>query len=398
MRSEYFSKRPQQNVPCVIRENDILFMKTMKDTKERLALPSRVILNKNTISLFEKGNIDKVKYAFELKNTEIYSSKNDHCCVIFRSEVKSFEICALGEDCGTKSNKIFYNSWNYSFNMFKSKCYNKLKDELSSKAANLTTPLIKGFANSASSIPMNMDVNEAEERAKLLKEKLGQSQDSKVALKLETSEKASLQVLNREIDIEAMIKNEEFAKAKEATTALMHQMKNEQKKKEKLEQAIDATESESLKMRQAQQIESSVLALKKDTESIVLTKREDLKKKISDIRKRAERRQKMIEQQINLIRGSMTNDLISANKKGDPQICVNGRKSKEATASYCDEHSVDDYNENLRCKTGVNFCNLCCDNEFGKLNMEAREQCYDECLGNKRKDFEGDWTIEKSIK
>ena len=125
-----------------------------------------------------------------------------------------------------------------------------------------------------------------------------------------------------------------------------------------------------------------------------------LKKKILEIRKMTERRKRLIENKINLIRGKMTEKIVEANKTGSPETCLTTRDSKQADINtYCDSNIITDFTKNLDCKKKDNFCYICCETEFGTAQFNLRSICYDKCDGDKKKVEEekpaGDWLFKK---
>lgn len=383
MKSQYFTSHPQQYIPCQIKENDVLYRKQVED--KTLVLPSRIIMNTNTLILYPNADYKNPEYTFKLKKTSMYKSKSDNCCVVLKSEASKFEFCALGEDCGSAKNPVFFRQWYNAFRLFQGKCYNKLREETTT-GLNVTETESRTLG---ANIRMDMDFNEAKAKEQVLNSKIAERTQSLRNERVLDSQSLEMKALDREVEIEEKIKKEEYLKAKERTKLLLDQMNKEKAKKDKLEKAIEERENEEIKIRDSNRLSQTVNEIKKDTKSEVLSKREKLKKKIKEIRLRANRRQAMIEQQINLIRGKMTTTLIEANKSGDKAKCKTARKSQSSIDSYCDENLVEDLNANIECKKELNFCFVCCDNEYGKLNFDERDSCYKFCGDS---DISGVWT------
>jgi len=115
-----------------------------------------------------------------------------------------------------------------------------------------------------------------------------------------------------------------------------------------------------------------------------------------EIRKTTERRKRLIENKINLLRGKMTKEIAQASKKGSIDNCKTNRGNQDAINAYCDENIISDFNRNKDCKNLENFCYICCETEFGTIKYDDRAQCYDMC-DNKDKAAQaleqprGDW-------
>lgn len=388
IKSQYFTSHPQQYVPCQIKENDVLYRKQVDD--KLLIIPSRIVMNTNVIILYPNADYSKTEYTLKLKKTNMFKSKLDNCCIVVKSEISQFEFCSLGEECGTPKDPVFFRKWYNAFKLFQNKCYNKLEHETAARTLDEKETLQKTIG---ATIRMDMDYNEVHEKEKVLNQKIQERTQSLRNDKLLDSQNLEMKVLDREVEVEEKIKKEEYLKAKERTKLLLDQMNKEKVKKDKLEKAIEEKEEEEVKIQDSNKLTQALSDIKNETKSTVLSKREKLKKKIKEIRLRANRRQAMIEQQINLIRGKMTSSLIKANKKGNKEKCKSAKSNQTSMNTYCDENVVEDLNSNIECKKELNFCFVCCDNEFGKLNMEEREACYNFCGSS---DIKGLWT-DKSI-
>lgn len=373
IKSAPYSKHQQQDIPCVIKESDVLYHYQHDD--KSLMYPSRIVMNPRTITLYKNSIYNSKEFVFNLDQTEIFKSKRDHCCAIFRSGKSEFEICALTEQCGTFKNPLFFISLSNSFNLFKKKCFKAIKDE---QFRNNTLE-IQEYVKTLANVRMDMGKNEAMERLNMLRKKLSMEENKLHNSKIDGSEKLALKALDREVEIEEKIKREEYIRAKEATVKMLADMKKEEKKREKLDEAMEDRENQETRAIELRRIDSNVQNIKKDTQSEILSKRNSLKDKIKQIRKKFQRRQNMIQNRINLIRGNMTNDLLQANKAGSAEKCLDSKKSEESRNSYCDENVTDDLTANRECKNEYNFCFACCENEFGRLKMLERETCYNIC-------------------
>ena len=138
--------------------------------------------------------------------------------------------------------------------------------------------------------------------------------------------------------------------------------------------------------------------IKSETEKELEARRNTLKKKIKKIRMLADRKTKIIQNKINIVRNEMSKSLVDATRNGDAKTCKDAWATEQKMKDYCDKNIIDDYSRNLECKIKDNFCFMCCDHEFGKANLEGKEQCYNICLENVK--LRGDWKqkVEKGKK
>jgi len=134
--------------------------------------------------------------------------------------------------------------------------------------------------------------------------------------------------------------------------------------------------------------EEQIQKIKEEARKEVEEKREALRKKIADIKARAARRKRIIEQDIDVIRSKMTQGLIDANKKGDENNCRNAYGDKEKIESYCNKNAYDDIYKNAECKEPLSFCYVCCDTEFGNMQIIKKDHCNAMCDDLARKDLD----------
>jgi len=370
-----FIDRPQQNIPCVIRENDVLFEKFDADSGYTVKVPGRILMNNRTISVFEDSSYENAVFSFNLDKSNLIPFADDYCCFFVQSENKRNKICALS-DCGTKSEPKFLDSWKYSFSLFKNKCFNKFATDV------LPVPKEdqpKPAENSPTMAAMNIEEDEVDEREKIIEQNLNEDTQLSLENKVSKVQQSALKAITRELNLEERLKREEMMKAKEETKVLMKKMNFEKAKKEKLEDAIEEKENQDVKLKQQRQIVNEGDNIVRETESMINKKRNALKRKIMEIRKTTERRKRLIENKINLIRGKMTQEIVLANKIGNIDTCKNAKAKQSDINGYCDDFIINDFQKNKDCKVMENFCYICCETEFGAVQYSNRAKCYDMC-------------------
>lgn len=395
-KSQPFISRPQQDIPCVVRENDVLYEKLDPKTKDSdkkvyVKVPGRLLINNRTIGLFEDNEYDNAVISFNLMETQLNPHKADHCCFYLRSYQRSQMICAMS-DCGTKADPKFLNSWKYTFSLFRQKCFRK-PDSKALKEKEKGPEKEESLGGLTS---MNIDEAEVEEREKVINNKLEEQAEAFVDKKLEKNQQTALKAITRELNLEERLKREEMMKAKDETNILVKKLNFETKKKEKLEEAIEEKEDQEVKVKAQRQVEKQADTILTETEEEINKKRLKLKKKILEIRKMTERRKRLIESKINLVRGKMAQDIVQANKQGSKDTCDKNKDNDAAIKLYCDENVNTDFKRNNDCKDKKNFCYICCETEFGTVQYNKRSECYDVCDKDSAKKEElskprGDW-------
>lgn len=377
IKSMPFSKRPQNYLKCVIKENDVFYMmenENEKDPKKKgkkIKRPSRIVMNTHTISVFNDDNYKEAVFTFDLKRTLIAPKKKDKCCFELQSGREEFTICGgFGQPCGPSSNPKFVNEWVKDFNLFKIGCYEDLKkknwkNEMAKKA-------MKDAMDAAG-------LGGLADRANLIKKKVEKKQIDEWNKKLQNTQSAAMKAMKREFDIEKMLQQELQLKAELEAKKLLNLKKREQKKKDCLEKALKDRDNQNKRLMDNKHRQQELNAIKANAKKEVANQRGKLREKLNAIRKKFKRRKRLIEQDINVIRAQMAKNLMNAHKKGDMMVCKKAYGNKQRIKDYCNRELVDNYSKNIECRDDSSFCYICCENEFGNLVMEKRDVCYKMC-------------------
>jgi len=382
IKSQVVSNRLQQNIDCVIREEDVLHTYEDKESG-KVAIPSRIILNRKTISLFSDIDDKKTLFSYDIRKTLFVPISNDNCCLKIRNENKEFKICGMSQ-C-----KTFVSSWLRSIDLFKDKCYNLL-DNQPFDPNREKVPTASDMDNSLA-MTMEMSNDMASVKQEAIKKKLDQQNTFSAEKNINKTEKEALSVISREIDIEDLIRKEEMKKNQEKIQMKVEEFKHEEKKKKKLDEAIEKQQESQTKVLDQIKAKKEVIQIKVQTVDEVEKKRNQLKQKIIKIRKLAERRAKTIQQKINIIRNEMSNTLIQSTKKGNADTCKNNLKDVKLIESYCESNLIDDIGKYMECKIPENHCFVCCDNEFGNSNFDGKQECYNKCIESDSDKLSGEW-------
>jgi hypothetical protein len=442
-----FSNRPQRNIRCLIKESDVLFRdysRPLINNEEAIKVPGRLVMNNSTISLYSDENYSSSIFTFKLTQVMLGQDTTDICCFSIKSNNKKYEICSFSKDCGTVKKPKFFKEWKKDFTIFAQSCYEPMdvghgKDRLPTARIVKKNPVTKAVSAVMVEGPRALDIdikvstseatkaipfpelkvdNEIkraiqsprqeqkaiakqagqaqmkmmEQRSKFLENKLQKTEEKKLEGKIGKTQKTVMRAMKKELQLEEMIKREQTAKLKKTTKALMKKFRYEKKKKACLQKILKQREDEDQKTREKMEIQTEIKKLKAQAIRQVRKKRMDLKAKLQDIKRKVLRKNRMIEQRIQRIRGSMTSELIIANKMGDWRICKAARCNKNKLVDYCNANFVDNYNKNLECRDPENFCYVCCENEYGSMYLPRRDRCYTMCDELSKTDFNGgDW-------
>ena len=377
-----FSTRPQKYIKCELKEKDVFYK--IKDSDGKLVnAPSRIIMNNRTISLFRDDDYKESVFAFYLKDTAIDYHKEDECCFDLASGKKKYTICGgFGTRCGTKNDQIFVNEWMLDFDLFKNKCFNRFVHK------NWKSTMIKKKEQEKLN---QARLGNIENRAKLIHKKLREKENLSMLSKIKKTQNLAMKALKRELNIERMLAREEQLKSEAEAKRLLELKKQEKKKEDCLDKAFKERDLQDRRLREKKEADNQIKKIKDEAIKDVEDQRRELKRKIDDIRNRANRRKRLIEQEISVIRGNMAKKLVDAQRNGDMELCKQSTISQTKIENYCNFHVITDYVRNLDCKNPDSFCYICCETEFGNMFMKNRDLCYAMCDDLMRQKINGKW-------
>jgi len=379
VRSQPFSMRPQNYMKCEIKENDVFYIN--RKVNKKLKIPSRIVLNTRTISVFTDELFKNNVFSFNLKETEFTPYSKDKCCFNLESGSDIFTICGgFGQRCGGGREKYsFTDSWRKDFNLFKFGCFKKFEREswLAAQAKKAADE-----ARAAAGIA-NLD-----DRANLIKNKMKKKEVDIMAGKLSSTQAMAMKAIKREFDLEKMLTSEIQLKSEMETKELLKKKKREEKKRECLEKAFSAKKAEAERTRQTKSALEKLKSIKNEAKKQILKKRAKMRNKIKDLLNKSKRRRREIEGEIRVIRSKIAKKLVSADHKGSSSVCVEGMDSATKRVDYCKKEIVDSFIKYNDCVQKANYGNICCENEFGDMHIDLRDKCMNLCDKKLTKDLE----------
>jgi hypothetical protein len=98
------------------------------------------------------------------------------------------------------------------------------------------------------------------------------------------------------------------------------------------------------------------------------------------MRLKAERKKAQIKSKIMSMRHETAQKLQSYVKKGEMDKCFipnpNKKEDLHNIEVYCAANFALEMNEFMECKVLESFCFTCCEKEFGPMQLQLREKCY----------------------
>jgi len=387
-----FSSKPQRYTKCVIKESDMMYTKQMgkadstnvqvpknKDSTDTIQVPVRVIMNNRTVTIYAGEDFDTHLDSFNILTSNLISplataKGNDLACFWLNSEDgRTAHLCPFG--CA--SNTKVVDEWRYDFNLFKYQCnYGHKEQELN---FNLQKKLEGKIASAKQGL-----MDEAQDDVKKRAQK---SEEKKLATHVTKTNAVALQAIQKEINIEEMIKNEEVERERKEEQLMNQRIEGEKDKQKCLVKAIKEKQLENQYNIRQKDTEKAVSNIKKAAAQAVVKRRADLKKLIANMKKKQLRKTNSLAVKLQTVRNSMASDMGKAYKKGSALVCKeigNGTEDGnggslekvEKRKHYCIASFSENYAMYQTCLDSDDFCHVCCDNEFGEFFMNDRESCY----------------------
>jgi hypothetical protein len=223
-----FSTRPQRYTKCVIKEGDMTYTKDLNQKDqltsnmgekpsdmESVQVPVRMVMNNRTVTLFAGEDYDSHLISFVLHRSNLVVDKSrPECFFINQDDGKTAKICPFGCDNSKKA----VEEWDYDFNLFKYQCNfghkehevdfdNKLKDKIKQAKQSI------------------LDETQDE-----MKRKAQDGEANKLQTEVKKTNKVALQAIQKEINLEEMIKLEEADREKGEEEEMLKKITEEKKK------------------------------------------------------------------------------------------------------------------------------------------------------------------------
>lgn len=269
--------------------------------------------------------------------------------------------------------------WLYEFNQFKFKCKKTQNSE-----AVLSPEYVQNIRNK---IKERLDDLKSDYIAKKhfhRKEADEMQKESTLNEKIDQIKKISLNQIEKELRLEDLLEEDELEKQELQQEELKKEIKNNQKKSEKLLLAIKESQlEEKYRLAKFNAVES-IKKIQEETKKQILQRRMLVKKRISELRNINERKKSMLKEQILNLRGSMAENISRVLKKGDEESCKYSSFANQfdKIRIYCILNFKDDHVKYGDCVKEETFCGVCCENEFGDFYLTEREICNKKCKLN----------------
>lgn len=373
-----YSKRHRRNLKCIIKNGEAYREEKDPESGEINTIPTVIEMNNNALTIYEDETHDKLIHAFQLEKTTMTREK-DICTLSIMDNVKKIVLKGFDQDCGTPEEDLFVKGWIKDFNLFKYECKFGREEVLIDQEAQKK---IDEMAKKNSEI---INVERQQENAEKVRDQFSSNQQSSLAQNLASTKKTTLKAISKENQIESMILEEEKEREELELSTIKDQIQKEKQKSDNLRQSIKEKELDDVFIEQERQSESEVLEAKQEAKEKISEKRNNLADKIKKMRKLAQMKKGQLMNSLKKAKTKLADSVIKATKIGSSEACNKGKveDKQDIRDGYCNKAFQDDFFLNLECKNVETFCYTCCETEFGKLHLDKREDCYNECDGIK---------------
>lgn len=375
-----FTNHPQRFTLCKIKESDMMIFEDGKDPIKQneplfkgkkidqnsgIQIPSRVVMNTKTLTIFAGSEFETLYMSFSLKKTKFLKFGKDkerkNCFKLFETVSRYATLCPFNSGSSADLDQ-----WENDFFTFKDKC-SRSNNELDEESKKKLEDKIKEKMEKAK---QEASLEFAEER----KKKKAENNEENVILVKQT-EATAMKAIEKELNLEALIKAEAEEKNKAEEIQLLKVIESEKKKKECVAKAIKEKQLENTMLEKAEEIKDTINTIKAEAAQQVLKKREKLRELINSINKKAELKRNKLRQQLQTVRMSIASDIGKAYKKGDMTRCKNANSNEKVRSDYCIATFSDDFAQLSYCRESDDFCEVCCQAEFGDMLIKEKEEC-----------------------
>lgn len=374
-----FTNHPQRFTLCKIKESDMMIFEDGTDPVKQndplfrgkkidaiggIRIPSRVVMNTKTISIFAGDSFETLYMSFSLKKTKFYKIKNRKNCFRLHETVSRYTtLCPYNAEVSPKE----FEEWERDFFTFRDKCSRGLKDIDDKEQKDLENKIKDSMEKAKQAV-----IDEAKEEKKQKKAESAGEDNSSLVKK---TQNVAMKAIQKETNLEELIKQEAEEKNKAEEIAIRKQIEMEKKKQTCVAKAIREKELENQMQEKAKEINDTIKTIKSEAAAQVLMKRRNLKKLIDQINRKAELKRNRLRQQLQAVRMTIANDLGKAYKKGDAMKCIKAKNSKKARNDYCIATFSEDFAQLAYCRETEEFCETCCQAEYGEMMSNEKEEC-----------------------
>lgn len=365
------SLRPQKYIKCEIKEEDMdILREDIGNLKFPPKIPSRVILNNRTISIYESGSYESILATYNLKDLNELSpfKEEPKKCIRIADNIRHTVMCSM---CTNNCEDSVVQKWMDDIKQFRDGCNitpDPLPDQESDRIKDDDPRLLAVKRKLVEEDIKNAIIKRNEKETK--------KSDSEKNKALKLAELIALKALDKEKKFEDRLEKEELMREKEEDEEMKNEYMIEEKKKSCILKAL--LEQNEDQAKKENDVKEKISEIENELKEKLVVSRKRAINKLKLLKLAHDRKKLKYRGQIQDIRRALTHTMITAEKMGTEEHCVlavENSKIKE----YCEFAYADDPMSLTDCKKQENFCFICCENEFGDMHQDERELCNTNC-------------------
>lgn len=365
------SLRPQKYIKCEIKEEDLDIIRyDIGNLRIPPRIPSRVIMNNQTLTIFEAGTLDSIVSSYklnEIKYLEIYA-EDRKCLKIGTNKNKFSVMCVMCTDTSSVDPEKRIKNWIEDIREFTHDCKFS-RDESTKKGIDDHDPRLQ---------KLKKELEEEDFKKRLLQMHNYQTRKSEAKndKTLKMAQLIAMRTLYKERKYEERLEKEELMRQQKEDEDLKNEYICEEKKKMNLLKAI--IQKNEAQNKPELDLKEKIQEVEQDLKYKIIQNRKRALRKINLLRLSHERKKLRLQQQISDVRRALTQNMLSAERAGDSKKCSNSILHN-THEQYCTGSFPNDPITFMDCKNKDSFCFICCENEFGEMHLNEREICNMSC-------------------
>jgi hypothetical protein len=366
------SMRPQKYKKCEIKEEDLDIIRyDIGNLRIPPRIPSRVIMNNQTLTIFEAGTLDSILCSYRLKEIKILEifSEDKKCLKIGKNKNKFSVMCVMCTDTSSVDPEERIKNWIKDIKEFTHDCNLSHEESIFRKGVDNNDPRLLRLKK-------ELEAEDIKKRLLQIQNLQTKKSEAKNHKTLKMAQLIAMRTLDKERKYEERLEREELMRQQKEDEELKNEYECEEKKKMNLLKAI--IQKNEAQNKPDLDLKEKLQEVEQDLKYKIIQNRKRVLRKINLLRLSHERKKSRLQQQISDVRRALTQNMLNAERIGDAKKCINSMLHNKHE-QYCTANFSTDPITFIDCKNKDSFCFICCENEFGEMHLNEREICTMSC-------------------
>ena len=292
--------------------------------------------------------------------TDIHHLPNNNNCFKIKEDTGSnLNLCG--------NNGQNSNDWMKKIENYRTKCNNKILDNITSDMNNCSTPLnAEQRLNTISKQVMDEQVSTNRNKGFMLERQFQEFQNQ------------VRDVLSKEDTYEVNLENQEKQRIQREKMQMHDLVSREETRARNLAQEMQMLKNNDNNYEiKEKAIKRKMKNMMEDIQKQINQKRSLLVDKLERMRRMHEIEQKIAAKKLIEIKKQVGSQILSMDKRGTPERCFTMKNPLEVS-QYC-ALAYNDIDLQNECRNPKQFCYMCCDAEIGQNSKDSNNCCYNRC-------------------